>query len=163
MGFIYNLVLQVASADIEDCFAQLSALIISLVVREGKTRDTAQDICEFLSLNDVFCQKMVEQLSGSAESIMIHLPMTTHQRIKSALDAVKDPPDEFLDPLTYNLMHQPVILPDQLVIDRSTLINLSEGNSPGTKIHPYTQMEFKVKDVKDDEELREKVNNWLGA
>lgn len=63
-------------------------------------------------------------------------------------------PDEFLDPLMFTIMDDPVILPSSKVsIDRSTIKShlLSDGTDP------FNRMPLKLEDVLDDTELRNKI------
>ncbi|KAM5455766.1 Ubiquitin conjugation factor E4 [Microsporum audouinii] len=63
-------------------------------------------------------------------------------------------PDEFLDPLMYTLMEDPVILPSSKVsIDRSTIRShlLSDPNDP------FNRAPLKIEEVVPDIELREKI------
>lgn len=63
-------------------------------------------------------------------------------------------PDEFLDPLMFTIMEDPVILPSSKVsIDRSTIKShlLSDGTDP------FNRVPLKLEDVVDDVELKEKL------
>ncbi|OJJ41121.1 hypothetical protein ASPWEDRAFT_34613 [Aspergillus wentii DTO 134E9] len=63
-------------------------------------------------------------------------------------------PDEFLDPLIYTLMEDPVILPNsRMSIDRSTLRShlLSDPHDP------FNRVPLKMEDVKPDTELKAKI------
>ncbi|ODQ78526.1 hypothetical protein BABINDRAFT_9297 [Babjeviella inositovora NRRL Y-12698] len=68
-----------------------------------------------------------------------------------------DVPDEFLDPLMYTLMSDPVILPgSKISIDRSTIKShlLSDATDP------FNRMPLKLEDVEDDVELRARIAAW---
>jgi len=63
-------------------------------------------------------------------------------------------PDEFLDPLIFTLMEDPVILPNSKVsIDRATIRShlLSDPNDP------FNRAPLKIEDVKPDTELKAKI------
>lgn len=63
-------------------------------------------------------------------------------------------PDEFLDPLIYTIMEDPVILPSSKVsIDRSTIRShlLSDPNDP------FNRVPLKMEDVKPDTELKARI------
>ncbi|KAN0085292.1 Ubiquitin elongating factor core domain containing protein [Elaphomyces granulatus] len=65
-----------------------------------------------------------------------------------------DIPDEFLDPLIYTLMEDPIILPSSKVtIDRATIRShlLSDPNDP------FNRAPLKIEDVKPDTELKAKI------
>ncbi|KAI5300667.1 hypothetical protein KEM55_005890 [Ascosphaera atra] len=66
-------------------------------------------------------------------------------------------PDEFLDPLMYTLMEDPVILPRSRVsIDRATIRShlLSDPNDP------FNRMPLTMEDVIPDTELKAKIEAW---
>lgn len=63
-------------------------------------------------------------------------------------------PDEFLDPLMYTLMEDPVILPgSKVTIDRSTV----KAHLLSDPTDPFNRMPLKLEDVIDDVEMREKI------
>lgn len=67
-------------------------------------------------------------------------------------------PDEFLDPLMFTLMKDPVRLPHSNVsIDRS-VIKAHLMNDP---TDPFNRTPLKIEDVKEDEELRCKIQAWI--
>jgi ubiquitin conjugation factor E4 B len=68
-----------------------------------------------------------------------------------------DVPDEYLDPLVYTIMEDPVILPaSRVTIDRSTIRShlLSDPNDP------FNRMPLKVEDVIPNTELKEKIEAY---
>lgn len=63
-------------------------------------------------------------------------------------------PDEFLDPLMYTLMEDPVILPgSKVTIDRSTV----KAHLLSDPTDPFNRMPLKLEDVVDDVEMRAKI------
>jgi len=67
-------------------------------------------------------------------------------------------PDEFLDPLMYTVMRDPVILPtSRAVIDRSTIKShlLSDAKDP------FNRMPLTIEDVIPDVELKAKIDKFL--
>ena len=63
-------------------------------------------------------------------------------------------PDEFLDPLMFSLMEDPVILPSSRVsIDRSTI----KAHLLSDPTDPFNRMPLKLEDVVDDNELKAKI------
>lgn len=67
-------------------------------------------------------------------------------------------PDEFLDPLMYTLMKDPVKLPtSKISIDRSVL----KAHLMNDPTDPFNRMPLKMEDVSDDVELRDKINAWI--
>ena len=62
-------------------------------------------------------------------------------------------PDEFLDPLMFTLMEDPVILPSSRVsIDRSTI----KAHLLSDSTDPFNRVPLKLEDVIDDVELKQK-------
>ncbi|KIY63497.1 hypothetical protein CYLTODRAFT_493873 [Cylindrobasidium torrendii FP15055 ss-10] len=69
-----------------------------------------------------------------------------------------DVPDDFLDPLMYTLMRDPVILPtSKTTIDRSTIKShlLSDTHDP------FNRAPLKIEDVFPDTELKARIDAWL--
>lgn len=65
-----------------------------------------------------------------------------------------DVPDEFLDPLMYTIMKDPVILPaSKMNIDRSTI----KAHLLSDSTDPFNRMPLKLEDVTPNEELRQKI------
>lgn len=63
-------------------------------------------------------------------------------------------PDEYLDPLMYTLMEDPVILPgSKVTMDRSTI----KAHLLSDPTDPFNRMPLKLEDVVDDVELRAKI------
>jgi hypothetical protein len=140
-------------------FDGLTRLIVALLGKEGAIRMNILKITEKLSHNNAFCQQLAEKLGPA---MLIYLPEQVVEKIMPIMEKMQNLPDEFLDPLTCNIMRNPVILPfDGLVVDRNTLMNLGPGESDGTKMHPYVRKEFSMDEVKDDDTMREKIEEWL--
>nr|CAI6419271.1 AEL_HP1_G0007050.mRNA.1.CDS.1 [Saccharomyces cerevisiae] len=65
-----------------------------------------------------------------------------------------DVPDEFLDPLMYTIMKDPVILPaSKMNIDRSTI----KAHLLSDSTDPFNRMPLKLEDVTPNEELRQRI------
>ncbi|CUM67672.1 uncharacterized protein PRCAT00005374001 [Priceomyces carsonii] len=66
-------------------------------------------------------------------------------------------PDEFLDPLMFSLMEDPVILPgSKISIDRSTI----KAHLLSDATDPFNRMPLKLDDVIDDHELKRKIEDF---
>ena len=66
-------------------------------------------------------------------------------------------PDEFLDPLMYSLMEDPVILPSSKVsIDRSTI----KAHLLSDPTDPFNRMPLKIEDVVEDVDLKRKIEEF---
>lgn len=69
-----------------------------------------------------------------------------------------DVPDEFLDPLMYTMMEDPVILPgSKVTIDRSTV----KAHLLSDPTDPFNRMPLKLEDVVDDVAMREKIAQFI--
>ncbi|KAJ3274850.1 hypothetical protein HDV01_002054 [Terramyces sp. JEL0728] len=68
-------------------------------------------------------------------------------------------PDEFLDPLLYTLMKDPVILPSGVSIDLATIRThlLSDPHDP------FNRQPLTLEELKPDEELKAKIEEWKNA
>ncbi|CAN8104210.1 unnamed protein product [Discula destructiva] len=67
-----------------------------------------------------------------------------------------DAPEEFEDPLLGMLMSDPVVLPSQNIVDRSTIIQhlLSDETDP------FTRMPMKIEDAVPADDLRQRIDAW---
>ena len=75
-------------------------------------------------------------------------------------DLYQDAPDEFLDPLMFTFMTDPVVLPTSgNIVDRQT-ITQHLLNDP---MDPFNRKELKVDDIVPAVELKEKMKLWLDA
>ncbi|QPG72887.1 hypothetical protein FOA43_000190 [Brettanomyces nanus] len=69
-----------------------------------------------------------------------------------------DVPDEFLDPLMYTLMKDPVKLPHSKVsMDRSVL----KAHLMNDPTDPFNRTPLKIEEVYEDVELRNKIQAWI--
>lgn len=69
-------------------------------------------------------------------------------------------PDEFLDPLMYTLMKDPVMLPtSKISIDRSVL----KAHLMNDPTDPFNRMPLKLEEVTDDTELKARIDSWVQA
>ncbi|GAA5833631.1 hypothetical protein JCM3766R1_002595 [Sporobolomyces carnicolor] len=73
-------------------------------------------------------------------------------------DAMGEVPDEFQDPLTYEIMRDPVILPvSRTVIDRSSI----KQHYLSDRTDPFNRQPFEWEDIVDAVELRLEIEQWL--
>lgn len=64
-------------------------------------------------------------------------------------------PDEFLDPLMFTVMEDPVILPSSKIsIDRSTI----KAHLLSDATDPFNRVPLKLEDVQDDIDLKAKIS-----
>lgn len=81
-------------------------------------------------------------------------------KAKAVLDQAEqdfgDAPEEFEDPLLGMLMSDPVVLPSQNIVDRSTIVQhlLSDETDP------FTRMPMKIEDAVPADDLRQRIEAW---
>jgi ubiquitin conjugation factor E4 B len=106
------------------------------------------------------CQRLM-LLRGPEMEEFASLP----QRVEAAAmtnkldeDLISDAPDEFLDPLMFTFMKDPVILPtSDTIVDKST-ITQHLLNDPHD---PFNRMDLTMDMVKPATELKQKIDKWL--
>ena len=75
-------------------------------------------------------------------------------------EAMEDAPDEFLDPLLYSVMDDPVILPtSNTIIDRSTILQhlLNDSTDPFNREHLTPDM------LQPATELKARITEWKAS
>ncbi|BGP43552.1 Ubiquitin conjugation factor E4 [Rhodotorula kratochvilovae] len=73
-------------------------------------------------------------------------------------EALGDVPDEFLDPLTYELMRDPVLLPSsKTILDRSTI----KQHFLSDPTDPFNRQPLKWEDIVEAEELKAQIGAFL--
>ena len=71
-----------------------------------------------------------------------------------------DAPDEFLDPLMYTIMKDPVILPaSRVTIDRSTI----KAHLLSDSTDPFNRMPLKLEEVIPDTDLKERIEKYKAS
>lgn len=105
------------------------------------------------------CRKLV-LLTGESMQALASLPdavqaATANVALEEAL--TQDAPDEFLDPLLSTYMKDPVRLPSNHVVDRST-ITQHLLNDP---MDPFSREPMTVDDVVPETELKQRMDAWL--
>ncbi|KAF0531124.1 Ubiquitin conjugation factor E4 [Gigaspora margarita] len=105
-----------------------------------------------LSNKGLFSQKNVSELEKFVNEV--------EETIKSENEdeeELGEVPDEFLDPVLYTIMEDPVILPgSRTTVDRSTIIThlLSDTTDP------FNRMPLKIEDVIPNTELKERIEKF---
>ncbi|KAG8688853.1 hypothetical protein FRC08_011233 [Ceratobasidium sp. 394] len=75
-----------------------------------------------------------------------------------AEDDLSDAPEEFMDPLMYTLMRDPVILPSsRATVDRSTI----KAHLLSDVTDPFNRSPLKIEDIIPNEGLKAKIEAWL--
>ncbi|KAL7623730.1 Ubiquitin conjugation factor E4 [Parahypoxylon ruwenzoriense] len=78
------------------------------------------------------------------------------ERLDQAALDLGEVPDEFEDPLMGELMNDPVILPSQNIVDRSTIIQQLLSNP----LDPFTRKPMTIDDVVPADDLRVRIEEW---
>lgn len=78
------------------------------------------------------------------------------QRLDQAELDLGEVPDEFEDPLMGDLMTDPVILPSQNIVDRSTIVQQLLSNP----LDPFTRKPMTIDDVTPANDLRARIEEW---
>lgn len=115
----------------KSCFEKAAHILLTKGV---KPEDEVNKLLEFLDR----CQKVVRDDLEAEEEM-------------------GDVPDEFLDPLMFTLMEDPVILPSShTTVDRSTITShlLSDSTDP------FNRMPLKIDQVIPDTELKTRIAEW---
>lgn len=82
---------------------------------------------------------------------------STGQVQQSIEDKLGEIPDEFLDPISCELMRNPVKLPSGVTIDRATIVRhlLSDLHDP------FNRAPLKAEELVDDIEMKDRINDWI--
>jgi ubiquitin conjugation factor E4 B len=113
------------------CFEKAASILLNRGVKPEKE---VQHLLEFLGR----CEDVVKQDQQAEEEM-------------------GDIPDEFLDPLMFTLMEDPVILPSsRTTVDRSTITShlLSDATDP------FNRMPLTIEQVIPDEDMKKRIAEW---
>lgn len=96
-------------------------------------------------VNDEFCVKLLQFARDAHDQKVAE---------EEADLEMGEAPDEFLDPLMFTIMKDPVILPtSKVVIDRSTI----KAHLLSDSTDPFNRMPLKLEDVIPDEDLKHRI------
>ncbi|GMM46732.1 ubiquitin-ubiquitin ligase [Pichia kluyveri] len=151
--------------DPKELLFQLCSIFINLSQCEEFIRAVARDLRSFnvdniykainilkksFKIPDSLFEGQLVEFAKKAESIKV---ADEEEELE-----LGEAPDEFLDPLMYTLMKDPVKLPtSHISIDRSVL----KAHLMNDPTDPFNRMPLKMEDVTDDDELREKIAAWI--
>ena len=79
-----------------------------------------------------------------------------HKQILDMEFNYDDAPQEFIDPVTYELITDPIRLPDGAIVDKSTYEYIMRDN----RKHPLTQVELDPDECHLDEELKKRIDEY---
>ena len=72
-------------------------------------------------------------------------------------ELLQDPPDEFLDPLTYSLIRDPVRLPSGMIMERSVIVQHLLTN----QTDPFTRKSLTEEELEPMPDLKAKIHAWI--
>lgn len=82
------------------------------------------------------------------------------QQVQSEEQDLGDIPDDFLDPLMYTLMDDPVILPSShTTVDRSTI----KAHLLSDTHDPFNRVPLKIEDVVPDTDMKRRIDEWRAS
>ena len=101
------------------------------------------------------------QLSSASAPALERLERAVESAREGAVnmdEILENAPEEYLDPLTYEVMKDPVRLPtSDTVVDRSTIAQ-QLLNDP---LDPFNRQPLKIEDVVDETELKEQIEAFI--
>lgn len=151
--------------DPTELLLQLCSIFLNLSKKEEFVRAVATDLRSFDPQNFIkalnILKKNYKLPDEKFERELLQFVENAKQvRIEDDEEELElgDVPDEFLDPLMYTLMKDPVKLPtSKISIDRSVL----KAHLMNDPTDPFNRMPLKMEDVVDDSELHNKINAWI--
>lgn len=95
----------------------------------------------------------------SLKEILAYIEKTNiNENNKSNSDIECEMPEEFVDPLTYSVMKDPVILlTSKITVDRNTFKQIMLND----QIDPFSRMPLDETKIQDNVELKEKIKNFM--
>ncbi|ODV90685.1 hypothetical protein CANCADRAFT_2415 [Tortispora caseinolytica NRRL Y-17796] len=144
-------------SDILDIYLNLKNehAFLEAVARDGRSYNyeiflRASSILTRYSLKSSKDIAQLKQLADTVESIKQSDIMEEEE--------LGDVPDEYLDPLVFTLMKEPVILPaSKVTLDLSTI----KSHLLSDPTDPFNRMPLKLEDVQPNEELRQEIENYV--
>lgn len=94
----------------------------------------------------------VERFMGKFQTIMGYV-----EKSKNLESLLKDVPEKYQDPLTFELMRDPVKLPDGSIVDRMTITR----HLMNDRSNPFTRQPMEESDISEVPELKEEIENWI--
>ncbi|KAH9896390.1 ubiquitin conjugation factor E4 [Xylariomycetidae sp. FL2044] len=96
-----------------------------------------------------------QEVIGSWNTLRVKFAEAKQRLDQAELD-LGEIPDEFEDPLMGDLMTDPVILPSQNIVDRSTIVQQLLSNP----LDPFTRNPMTMDDVVPADDLRARIEAW---
>lgn len=141
-----NIYLHLERADAQGAFSA------AIAASDRYRQDMFPETCEVLRKLGLMSDLDIDELENLAQRV----EQAKHQGAEEDVE-MADAPDDFLDPITYTLMRDPVKLPSGAVLDRPNVLRmlLSDPRDPTTRA-PLSQ-----EDLVDDTELKAKIDIWV--
>eukprot|EP00497_Spongosphaera_streptacantha_P000820 TRINITY_DN1551_c0_g1_i1.p1 TRINITY_DN1551_c0_g1~~TRINITY_DN1551_c0_g1_i1.p1 ORF type:complete len:140 (+),score=37.72 TRINITY_DN1551_c0_g1_i1:404-823(+) len=79
------------------------------------------------------------------------------EKSKSLETLLKDVPEKYQDPLTFDLMRDPVKLPDGSIVDRLTI----SRHLMNDRTNPFTRQPMEESDIQDLPEMKNEIKKWI--
>ncbi|KAK9457598.1 ubiquitin elongating factor core-domain-containing protein [Dipodascopsis uninucleata] len=143
-------------SDITDVYLNLSNhdIFVQAIARDGRSyrREIFTRAGSILTKYAVKSSKDIDSLQAFADKV--EQAKTQNEQGEEELG---DIPDEFLDPLMYTLMEDPVILPSSRVsLDRATI----KSHLLSDSTDPFNRMPLKLEDVIPNNELKQQIEDF---
>ena len=125
------------------------------VARDGRSYDRKwfDRALEILESRQLKSPAELAQLRSFIAQVEAH-----HSAAQQQSQDLGDVPDEFLDPLMFDLMTDPVILPSSKVtVDRSTIM----GHLLSDSTDPFNRAPLRIEDVVENVDLKKKIEAWI--
>jgi ubiquitin conjugation factor E4 B len=106
---------------------------------------------------DLLYERGCAQTIIDSFEIFVQLAKAEDERLKSEEINYDDAPDEYLDPVMFTLMMDPVRLPGGDVVERSTYEQLLLS----TRLSPYTQIPIKEGDAVPADDIKAKIQDYI--
>jgi hypothetical protein len=108
-------------------------------------------------LNIITKDKCEETYTSFRFKYMIQL---IEEKRESTIKNKKDIPEKFIDPITCEIMENPVKLPSsEMVVDRITIMNVMQNS----KLDPYDRTTLTEDMLIDMKELKEEIDNFISS
>lgn len=119
-----------------------------LIEASGLNRSMLQKAIQIMEDRHVLMEEQLVELKKILNSLPAH----------EAEYVEEDVPDEFIDPLTFNMMTDPVILlTSKITIDRNTFNQIMLND----QIDPFSRMPLDESKIKEDVELKKKIEAYI--
>lgn len=132
-------------------FNKISKVFGMEVVKDGRfTIKTFEDALEIIKKNNICSESTIEEFDD-----LIKLLRELSESMEEEIPP-EEIPEEFLDPLMFTLMEDPVTLPSGTVMDRQVITRHLESKNTD----PFNRQPLTVSQLVPNEELKNKILEW---